>query len=114
MGLVTFDQDLDNVVTGQYSTATGPVLRGLEIELARISFEPGGGAVLHSHPEEQIVYVLEGGARVTLGDEVYEVGSGQASYHPPNVPHSFETVDGMTALSFKRVVAPIYTATGEL
>ena len=114
MGLVTFDDDRDNIVTGQYSTATGPVLRGLEIELARITFEPGGGAVLHSHPEEQIVYLLEGRARVTLGDEVYEVGPGQASYHPPNVPHAFEAIDGMTALSFKRVVAPIYAATGDL
>jgi quercetin dioxygenase-like cupin family protein len=114
MGLVTFDEDLDNLVTGQYSTATGPVLRGVEIELALITFEPGGGAVVHSHPEEQIVYVLEGRAQVTLGDEVYEVGPGQASYHPPNVPHGFQSADGLTALSFKRIVAPIYAATGEL
>lgn len=114
MGLVTFDSDLDNLVTEQYSTATGPVLRGAEIELARISFARGGGAKLHSHPEEQIVYVLSGRARVTLGDDLYEVGPGQASYHPPNVPHAFEALEDLTALSFKRIVAPIYTATGNL
>jgi quercetin dioxygenase-like cupin family protein len=114
MGLVTFDSDLDNLVTEQYSTATGPVLRGVEIELAKISFARGGGAQVHSHPEEQIVYILSGRARVTLGDEVYEVLPGQASYHPPDVPHGFEVLEDLTALSFKRVVAPIYSATGEL
>ena len=114
MGLITFDDDLDNLVTEQYSTARGPVLRGVEVELARISLEAGGGAAVHSHPEEQIVYVLEGRARVTLGDEVYEIGPGQASYHPPNVPHGFDVLEDLTALSFKRVVAPIYTATGNL
>ena len=114
MGLVRFESDLDNLVTEQYSTATGPVLRGVEIELAVISFDAGGGAVLHSHPEEQIVYVLSGRARVTLGEEVYEVHPGQASYHPPNVPHAFEVIDDLKALSFKRVVAPIYEATGKL
>jgi quercetin dioxygenase-like cupin family protein len=114
MGLVTFDDDKDNLVTEQYSTATGPVLRGVEIELARIHFASGGGASVHSHPEEQIVYVLSGRARVTLGDDVYEVVRGQASYHPPNVPHGFEALEEVTALSFKRVVAPIYAATGDL
>ena len=114
MGLVTFDDHLDNLVTEAYSTATGPVLRGREVELARISFKRGGGAALHSHPEEQIVYVLSGRARVTLGDDVYEVGPGQASYHPPDVPHAFDVVEDLTALSFKRVITPIYDATGEL
>lgn len=114
MGLVTFDKDEDNLVTAQYSTATGPVLRGVEVELARISFKPGGGSALHNHPEEQIVYVLEGRARVTVGDETYEVGPGQASYHPPDVPHAFEAIENLTGLSFKRIIAPIYKATGDL
>ena len=60
------------------------------------------------------MYLLSGRARVTLGDDLYEVGPGQASYHPPNVPHAFEALADLTALSFKRIVAPIYTATGDL
>jgi quercetin dioxygenase-like cupin family protein len=114
MGLVTFDEDLDNAVTEQYSTARGPVLRGVEIELAKLFFEKGGGAVEHSHPEEQIVYVLAGRARLTVGGETYEIGPGQASYHGPNVPHQFEALEDFEGLSFKRVVAPIYSATGTL
>ena len=63
MSLVTFDNHPDNKVTEQYSTATGPVLRGVEIELSKLSFKKGGGAKEHSHPEEQVVYVLRGLAR---------------------------------------------------
>jgi quercetin dioxygenase-like cupin family protein len=114
MSLVTFDDHLDNKVTEQYSTATGPVLRGVEIELAKLNFKKGGGAKEHSHPEEQIVYVLRGLARATVGGESYEVRPGQASYHPPNVPHSFEVLEDFEGLSFKRLVAPIYDATGRL
>lgn len=114
MGLVTFENDLDNKVTEQYSTATGPVLRGVDVELAKLSFKKGGGAREHAHPEEQIVYVLSGLARATVGGETYEVRPGQASYHPPNVPHSFEILEDFEGLSFKRVVAPIYEATGKL
>ena len=114
MGLVTFEENLDNAVTEQYSTARGPVLRGVEIELAKLFFQKGGGAVEHHHPEEQIVYCLSGRGRFTVAGEAYEIGPGQASYHGPDVPHGFEALEDFEGLSFKRVVAPIYSATGTL
>jgi quercetin dioxygenase-like cupin family protein len=114
MSLVTFEDNLDNKVTEKYSSATGPVLRGVDVELAKLHFKKGGGAREHSHPEEQIVYVLSGLARATVGGESYEVHPGQASYHPPNVPHSFEILEDFEGLSFKHLVAPIYEATGQL
>lgn len=114
MSLVRLESDLENKVTEKYSTATGPVLRGVDVELAKLSFKKGGGSKEHSHPEEQIVYVLSGLARATVGGETYEVKPGEASYHPPNVPHSFEILEDFVGLSFKHVVAPIYEATGKL
>lgn len=115
MGLVTFDRDEDNLVAGHYSTAKGPVLRSERQEVAKVYFEKGKGAHTHSHPEEQTFYVLEGRLRVSLGDdEPYEVGPGQGSFHPSNVPHAVEALEDTVALSFKNLVDPSYEKTGEL
>lgn len=115
MGLVSFDpSDASNLVASHYSTGRGPVLRSESMELTKISFEAGKGAEIHQHPEEQILYVLEGVFEVTLGDDTYEVGPGQASYHPSNVPHGAVAIEAATALSFKCLVDPNYDKTGDL
>ncbi|WP_199434299.1 cupin domain-containing protein [Qaidamihabitans albus] len=115
MGLVTFDErDADNLVAGHYSTGRGQVLRSDMMELTKIRFDAGKGAEMHQHPEEQILYVLDGVFEVTLGEQVYEVRPGQASYHPSNVPHRAVAKEATTALSFKLLVDPNYDKTGEL
>lgn len=116
MGLVTFDRDEENLVAGHYSTARGPVLRSEKQEVAKVYFKAGEGAHEHSHPEEQTFYVLEGRLRVTLGgDAPYEVGPGEGSFHPSNVPHKVEALEDTVAISFKNVVDPTgYQETGQL
>ena len=115
MGLVIFDAgDAENLVAGHYSTGRGPVLRSEKAELTRITFEAGKGAEMHQHPEEQILYVLEGVFDCTVGDETYEVRAGQGSFHPSNVPHRAVARERTTALSFKVLVDPNYEKTGDL
>ncbi len=50
---------------------------------------PGGGAVLHTHPYEEIFVTLEGEATFTVGDATIEVGAGQVVVAPAGVPHRF-------------------------
>jgi mannose-6-phosphate isomerase-like protein (cupin superfamily) len=50
---------------------------------------PGGGAVLHTHPYEEIFLTLEGEATFTVGDATIEVGAGQIVVAPAGVPHKF-------------------------
>jgi quercetin dioxygenase-like cupin family protein len=115
MGLITFDdRDEDRLVAEEYSTGRGPVLRSDVMELTKISFARGYGAELHEHPEEQILYVLDGVLEITLGDETYEVHPGQASFHPSNVPHRAMAKEDVVALSFKHLVAPNYEKSGTL
>jgi quercetin dioxygenase-like cupin family protein len=114
MTLVKFDTDADNVVSGGYSTGTGPVLRSDNMEVTKISFEKGKGADIHTHPEEQLMYVLEGRLQVTCNDETYEVGPGEATFNPSNAPHGVMAIEDVVALSFKNQVAPIYEPTGRL
>ncbi len=61
-------------VTPKYSKAFGPLVSGEQIEVGRLRFGAGEGAVPHSHPQEQIMVVLRGRLRVTLGDETRELG----------------------------------------
>lgn len=115
MGLVSFDEDDDHLVTERYSQGRGTVLRGDHFELTRIRFARGEGATRHAHPQDQAVYVLSGRLRVTLAHETYEVGPGQASFAPANVEHAVEALEDVVALSVK---APLgnqdYGATGRL
>jgi quercetin dioxygenase-like cupin family protein len=114
MPKVTFDSDSENLVSGSYSTGTGPVLRSEHMEVTKISFVKDRGAHSHSHPEEQVMYVLSGRLRVTCGEETYEVAPGEATFNPSGVPHQVMALEDTTALSFKNQVAPIYEATGRL
>ena len=50
---------------------------------------PGRGAVLHTHPYEEIFLTLEGEATFTVGDATIEVGAGQIVVAPAGVPHKF-------------------------
>ena len=41
----------------------------------------------HRHPEEQVMFMLEGKLRLRIGDEVGWVEPGKMAYFPPNVYH---------------------------
>ena len=106
MSLVRFDGSAETITPSGYVGGSGPGHRGKAIEVSRISFDKGRGAEIHQHPEEQLVYVLSGRLRVTCGDETYEVGAGQATFNPSNVPHGVTALEDAVALSIKSEVCP--------
>jgi mannose-6-phosphate isomerase-like protein (cupin superfamily) len=50
---------------------------------------PEGGAVLHTHPYEEVFVTLEGEATFTVGEDTIKVGAGQIVVAPAGVPHKF-------------------------
>lgn len=99
----------------KYTRETVWALKDVSFEASDGEFlAKGEGAQRHAHPEEQVIYVLRGRLRVTLGEEQYIVEAGQASYHPSNVPHEVLALEDTEALSVKNIVNPQYPATGEL
>ena len=46
----------------------------------------------HSHPQEQIVHILEGQMRLIVGGVPHELSGGDSFYLASNVPHGVETV----------------------
>ncbi|MCX8118360.1 MAG: cupin domain-containing protein [Desulfobacterota bacterium] len=60
-----------------------------------IDFEDGPASQMdppHSHPHEQISYVVSGEVKVLLGNEVLQLGPGDLFSVPPHVPHSVQVL----------------------
>lgn len=68
--------------------------------------EPGMDVRPHSHPFEQLAYILSGRVRFTIGEEVVEVGPGEVVRIPPDVLHCGEPVGDEVAVNLD-VFAPV-------
>jgi quercetin dioxygenase-like cupin family protein len=105
MPFYTWDELQKSVISPRYSTAQGPTITGLRIEIGRYRYPAGTGAKPHQHPEEQVINILAGRLRVRVGSEERILGPGDAVHIPPNTEHEVCTVDGEAEiLSCKDVV----------
>ncbi len=82
---------------------------GESCQLLWAKFEPGGTYELHSHPHEQISVMVSGRMRLTVGDEVRDIGPGDMWYAPANVQHGGEIL-GDEPVVFIDVYAPPSTS----
>ena len=78
---------------------------GESCQLLWAKFEPGGTYELHSHPHEQMSVIVSGRMRLTVGDEVRDIGPGDMWYVPANVEHGGEIL-GDEPVVFIDVYAP--------
>lgn len=62
--------------------AHGGKMMGVEVH-----FETGAIGAMHSHPHEQLTYVLSGTFEFTIGDETHIVKAGDTLYKQPNIIH---------------------------
>jgi quercetin dioxygenase-like cupin family protein len=114
MGKVRFDADAEHLVSAGYSQGRGPVLRSNQLEVTRIFFAEGESAEMHAHDEEQFMYVLTGRVRITMEDDSYELGPGEATFNPSGRLHALHALQDTQGLSVKVLVSPSYEATGRL
>lgn len=61
--------------------------RGANMSMIHVTFEPNAEAPMHSHPEEQMVLVLDGGMRFTLAGVTKDLTPGDIVIIPSSVPH---------------------------
>jgi len=67
--------------------------------------EPGMEKKPHSHPFEQLAYILSGRVRFEIGDDVVEAGAGEVLRIPPGVVHCGEALGDEVAVNLD-VFAP--------
>lgn len=68
--------------------ATGP-----QCMMTKMHYRVGNRIPWHSHPNEQIGYILFGRTRVATRESVTELGPGDTYSIPANVEHSIEIVE---------------------
>lgn len=61
-------------------------------------FQPDAAVASHSHNCDESVMILEGRAFVELDGLEYEVGPGDTTFLPANVPHRFRNASGTDPL----------------
>ena len=77
----------------------GVMIKSISVENFQMTFlllDPGFVSQ-HSHPEEQIGYVLAGQVEIVVGDERMECRGGDGYSIPSGVPHSFRVLSGQSA-----------------
>ena len=69
------------------------------VTLALHRLSPGHALLPHSHPNEQVVYILEGEMDFHIGDKTVRLGPGGLAVIPPNVTHYGQVVGDKPALN---------------
>jgi quercetin dioxygenase-like cupin family protein len=104
MPFYNFKDIPEELVTPGKSTAMARVITGTQVELAILRFNTGEGAKIHSHPQEQILYMLKGRMKVTSEGQDTVIGPGEAARFAPNVPHGTVMLDDVECVSVKGVI----------
>lgn len=81
------------------------VVDSRNMQLVWAEFQPGSTYDLHSHEREQFSFMLSGRMRLTVGDEVAEIGPGDMWHAPSNVVHGGEVL-GDEPVIFVDVYSP--------
>ena len=78
-----------------------PLLRGEQMTMLELHYQPGTKAPLHTHTHESLIYVVSGRVRTWIGDDVYLLGPGDVARHPPGVLHTVEALVESTIIEVK-------------
>ncbi len=79
------NEQLNSLLERQYLSTAG-------VTLARFLLRKGVIVPEHSHPNEQLAYVLEGALKFTIDGKEVVVRTGEVLCIPPNVPHQAEAL----------------------
>lgn len=69
----------------RWAVVTSPDVAGLAGIVEDIA--PGDRIPLHTHPEEEVLFIASGAARVRVGDDEQDVGAGAVVLVPANTAH---------------------------
>ena len=65
---------------------------GREVIQVRVDFAPGYVAPMHTHPGEEIIYVIEGTLEYDIGGKVTRVKAGDVLFVPAGIPHTAKNI----------------------
>jgi quercetin dioxygenase-like cupin family protein len=75
---------------GLYQVKVSAEESGGALTIMEFTIPEGMGPPPHTHTQAEVIYVLEGSLRYTLGDQTHEVGPGACVNIPPGTWETFE------------------------
>ena len=60
---------------------------GKAMMICEFSLDEGVKIPMHSHPHEQVGYVVSGSIRMTIGESTFDMGPGDSYFARAGVPH---------------------------
>jgi quercetin dioxygenase-like cupin family protein len=82
------------------------VFSGKNSMMALNEIAPGTTPNAHSHPHEQLVYIVQGECDFMVGDKIFALKAGGLVVVPPGVSHSLKNTGSETCLNLD-VFSPI-------
>jgi len=70
---------------------------GREVIQVRVDFDPGYVAPMHTHPGEEIIYVIEGTLEYEMGGKVTRVETGDVLFVPAGTSHTAKNIGSTKA-----------------
>ena len=70
---------------------------GREVIQVRVDFAPGYVAPMHTHPGEEIIYVIEGTLEYEIGGKGTRVKAGDVLFVPAGTPHTAKNIGSTNA-----------------
>lgn len=77
--------------------------RGGGLMMTEVTFEKGAVGAIHSHPHEQISYIVQGSFEFNLNGQMQVVKTGDSIYVPSDTPH------GVIALEDQSIILDVFT-----
>ncbi len=68
------------------------------LSMTLFAFAKGEGISLHSAPGDAMVYILDGQADITIGENKLTAHTGEAVVMPANIPHALDAVENFKML----------------
>ena len=65
---------------------------GREVVQVRVDFDPGYVSPKHTHPGEEIIYVIEGTLEYDIGGKVSKVEAGDVLFVPAGIVHQAKNI----------------------
>ena len=88
----------DSVAFSENSIVSKVIAKSDKVNLTLFAFDKGQNLSRHSSPFNALIQILEGSARIEIGENSFELDEGQVIIMPADIPHAVESVTAFKML----------------
>jgi quercetin dioxygenase-like cupin family protein len=104
---IDFSKPVDTKELVQYQegqVVSRTLSQGRTVSITLFAFDKGEEISSHASGGDAMVYMLDGSAKITIGDSICTVKAGETIVMPANVPHALFAIE-----RFKMILTVVFT-----